>query len=435
MNASESVHLPWYTRRRFVLGCLVFLAGVLVVEGYLAIFVRDNDFLVQRNFGRLFLAGTPELGGQNHYLPSRALVNGLTAWLPYRLDRSLHFTVVIGLLALTFVGWHRLANRQQPVDGRRAFAAAMLTLLLVGCYVQRDLDDCGQQALLLFFLTAAVYSLSIGSPAGSGFWLGLATVYKITPMLFFPFLLWKRQWRAAGWMAVFALLWSFAPVLYLGWEKTWDANRNWLAFSLRCLETPDPSLNPLEPPRHLNQGLSMAVARFVQDYPADHPLHLDHPAFVQTGWLDPAGTKHAIKIVLLTFAALLAWRFRRRLELPDQGAEFATEWASVTLLCAVLSPLCWLQHLALIVPCVFLWARAWLGGAAIPRWHWPVMGAFALIVLVVHREFVSATTYELLVSYKLHTLAALLAMLLVLSLPREKPSGAAADGLPLPRAA
>lgn len=426
---------PWYTTRRFVQGCAVVLAVVLAVEGYLAIFVRDNDFLVHRNFGRQFLAGTPEQGGQLHYLTGRGMLNALTAWLPYRVDRTLHFAAAIGFLCLSFLWWHRMANHQLPVDGRRAFAAAMLTLALVGCYVQRDLDDCGLQLFLLFFLTAGAYSLSVGNSVGSGFWLGLATAYKVTPVLFFPFLLWKRQWRAAAWMALFALLWNLAPVLYLGADKTLDAESQWLAFSQKCLSMPDPSLNPLEPPRHLNQGLSMAIARYLQHYPPNHPLCLDHPAFVQTGWLDPAGTKLGIKIVLLTFAGVLAWRFRRRANVPDEGAEFANEWATITLLCAVLSPLCWLQHLALIVPCVFLWGRAWLGGSAIPRWHWPVVVVFALIVLGVHREFVSAPTYELLVSYKLHTLAALLAMLLVLSLPGKVATPQAACGFAMPRAA
>ncbi len=435
MATSEIVESPWYTSRLFVFCCVGILAVVLAVEGYLALFVRDNDFLVHRNFGRLFLVGTPNRAGQFHYLPSRGLLNALTAWMPYRLDRGLHFATAVGLLGLSFCWWHRLADRQQPVDGRRAFAAAMLTLVLVGCYVQRDLDDCGLQLFLLFFLSAGAYFLSTGSSVSCGFWLGLATAYKVTPVLFFPFLIWKRQWRAAGWMALFALLWNVAPVLYLGWDTTLDAQRQWLAFSQKCLAMPDPSLNPLEPPRHLNQGLSMAVARYLQQYPPDHPLYLAHPAFVQTGWLGPAGTRLGIKVVLLTFAALLAWRFRKRVELPGQGAELANEWAAMTLLCAVLSPLCWLQHLALIVPCVFLWARAWLGGAMIPRWHGPAMAVFALIVLGVHREFVSATTYELLVSYKLHTAASLLVIGLVLSLPAKKIACNAASDVELARAA
>jgi hypothetical protein len=417
---------PWYPTRRFVVGALLVLGVVVAVEAYLAIFVRDNDFLVHRGFGQAFLAGEPLRAGQLHYLPSRGFLNGLTAWLPYRVDRALHFFTAVGLLALTFLLWHRVANGQYPLDDRRSFAAAVFTLVLVGSYVHRDLDDCGLQLFLLFFLTAGLWSLSRDRPIACGFWLGLATAYKVTPVLFLPFLLWKRKGQAAAWMAGFAVLANLAPVLYLGWEKTIACHRAWAVFSQQCMAMPDPSLNPLEPPRHLNQGLSVAIARYIQAYPPGHPLCLHHPWFVPTGWLGPAEAKRGVQVVLLAFAAVLAWRFRKRYR-PAQKAELANEWAAVTMLCAILSPLCWLQHLVLIVPSVFLWVRAWLAGVPIPRWHWPVLAVFALIVLGVHREFVSRAMYEVLVAYKLHTLAALLAVLLVLTLPGQTANSASAQ--------
>jgi hypothetical protein len=79
-----------------------------------------------------------------------------------------------------------------------------------------------------------------------------------------------------------------------------------------------------------------------------------------------------------------------------------------------------LQHLVLVIPCVFLWCRAWLTGQALPRWHMVAIALFAAIEVLVHREFVSRDVYELLVAYKLHTLAALIALALVLTLPEER---------------
>src|SRR5262249_28466914 len=151
--------------------------------------------------------------------------------------------------------------------------------------------------------------------------------------------------------------WNLAPVLYLGWDTTLDCHRNWLEFSHRCMTIADPSLNPLEPPRHLNQGLAHAVARYVQNYPPGHPLALNHLWFVQFGNLEPHLAKRAVQAVLLLLAGVLAWRFRRPLRTEPDTGDLAHEWAAVTLLCALLSPLCWLQHLVLIIPCVFLWCR------------------------------------------------------------------------------
>lgn len=413
---------PWYLTRRFQLTALAVLGLALLVEGYLAVVIRDNDFLVHRRFGEAFLNGQPLHAGQSHYLLSRGMMNGLTAWLPYFTHRALHFGAAVGAFILTLVWWHRITAAGRPELSRPglAFAAGVFTLVLVGCYVQRDLDDCGLQLFLLFFLTAALYALWRGSALGCGFWLGLATAYKVTPVIFLPYLIWKREFRAAGWMAAFFVLFNLAPAVYLGWETTRHYHVYWLKWSASCLASADPSVNPLEPPRHLNQGLQMAVARFLQTYPPGHRLHLEHPTFVQFGDFEPHQAKRGVQFVILTLGVALAWRFRRRHSLPAQGAGLAHEWAAATALCAILSPLCWLQHLSLVVPCVFLWMQSWLAGLPRPRWHGLVMGTAALFVLGVHREFVSKPVYEVLVSYKLHTIAALLTVLLVLTLPEEE---------------
>jgi hypothetical protein len=411
---------PWYTARRFLVAASLLLVVALAVEGYFAICRRDNDFLVHRGFGQAFLAGDPLKAGQFHYLLSRGMINALTAWLPYRADRALHFGTAVVALALSLAWWNQLANRSRPISIPVAAAVAVFTLGLAGAYVLRDLEDCGLQLWLLFYLTAAVHALSLGHSLRCGFWLGLAAAYKVTPLIFLPYLLWKRQWSAAGWMAAFTILFNLAPALYLGWDATVRCHQGWLDFTTRCMACPDPSQNPLEPPRHLNQGLPVAIARFLQTYPPGHPLAMDHPGFVQFGNLDAQMAKRGVQGINLLLGLILAWRFRRQFLMAGQGSDLACEWAAVTLLCAILSPLCWLQHLALILPCVFLWTRAWLAGEALPRWHRIVVPLFALIVLAVHREFMPREWYELLVSYKLHALAALLAIVLVLTLPQDE---------------
>src|SRR5205807_10148253 len=97
---------------------------------------------------------------------------------------------------------------------------------------------------------------------------------------------------------------------------------------------------------------------------------------------------------------ILAWRFRRpwraeRCKPPGLSADFAHEWAAVTALCAILSPLCWLQHLVLVLPCLFLWMRAWLSGSSVPPWHWLLVVPLGLIGLLAHRDLMTASFYEL----------------------------------------
>src|SRR5438045_418033 len=103
----------WFTANWFLITTAIVLTIVLIIEGYFAICRRDNDFLVHREFGQAFLAGQPWRAGQFHYLPSRGMINALTAWLPYRLDRAFHFATAIVGLAVSLFWWNRLVNLRQ----------------------------------------------------------------------------------------------------------------------------------------------------------------------------------------------------------------------------------------------------------------------------------------------------------------------------------
>lgn len=406
---------PWFLTRRFQVVAGVLLAVVTILTGYVGICRRENDFVYHRTWGERFLSGAPYEPGFQHYPLGRGMIDALTVGLPHRLDRLLHFGGAALALVVALSWWGRMAGR--PLDRSRTFAAAVFALCLSASYLFRDGTECGLQIWLLFFLSAAAWALHQGWPILSGFWLGLSVAYKFTPVIFLPFLLWKRQWRAAVWMALFAVTLNLLPAVYLGWDTMIDCNRRWLRFAEVCLAAPDPSRTPVEPAHHVNQSLSVAIARFMQTYPPGDPLALRHPLFVQFGDLDLAGAKRAVGLVLLGLGCLLAWRFRRHWQLRDRDGNFAAEWAAMTLLCAMLSPLCWLQHLVLILPALFLWMRAALAGAPVPRWQRAAVGAIAVIVLLVHRDLMSADLYEVVVSYKLHTLAGLLALALVLTLP------------------
>jgi hypothetical protein len=422
----RSLSARWFTSRPFLRAALIGLAVAVLVEGYLAIVVRENDFLWHWGFGLDFLAGDPYGNGHDHYALARGMLNALTAWMPYRVCRSLYYVLALGGLAAVLYGWNRLANRGGNPVPRLGLATAVLSVLLLGPYLIRDLDECGLQLILLFFLSTALFALTAGRPIRSGFWLALAVHYKLTPALFLPYLLWKRQFRAAGSMIIFTVLLSLAPALYLGWDKTLGCHRHWLAFTARGLRQDDPSETGVEPPRHRNQSLPLAIARCCQTYPAGHPLALDHPGFVQFGNLDGPAAKRVVQGSLLALAALLAWRFRKTWSLqaqpghaPDGPTELAKEWAAVLVLCALLSPLCWLQHLVLVLPCVFLCIQTAVTGQR-PRWHGVALGLVAVITLLVHGDILGRQLFEVVMSYKPHTMTTLLLMTMVLTLPATR---------------
>src|SRR5437660_393158 len=79
----------WYTSGRFQRAAVVLLLAFALGEGVVGIFLKDNDFAVHRYFGEGFLQGDPYPDMVVPYLTTRAMINALTAWLPYRVDRAL----------------------------------------------------------------------------------------------------------------------------------------------------------------------------------------------------------------------------------------------------------------------------------------------------------------------------------------------------------
>jgi len=116
---------------------------------------------------------------------------------------------------------------------------------------------------------------------------------------------------------------------------------------------------------------------------------------------------------------LLAWRFRKRAA-PASDA-FLREWAVVTLLAAILSPMCWLQHLVLVLPSVYLIVRAGLQpGAWGSRQRAVFWVAACLMIFAGQRDLLGQNLFLLAMSYKVHTWAALALLWLVLATCNHK---------------
>ncbi len=412
--------IRWHTSRPFLTAAWIGLSFFFVFCVVQGVADRDNDFLWHRQLGQRFLQGDMYSGYGEHYLPARIMIDAWSAGLPYRLDRALFCLLALGALAVTVVIWDRLAQRRHWLERRARAVAAALVLTLMAFYLLRDFQECGLQILLLFFLSAALYSVYLGRHWLCGFWLGLACVYKVTPLLFLPYLAYKRQWRAAGWSLVFFFLWCLAPALWLGWSQTIDKHREWLTCFTQNLALDDPSENGIEPPNPRNQALSLAIARYLQTHPPGHRLHLEHPLFAQFGDLEPATAKGVVKGVLLCLALVLAWRFRKPWSPDWSDSSLAQEWSVVCVLAAILSPLCWQQHLVLVLPAAFLWLRACVAQERLPSWQLVAAALAILIIIAVHRDFLGQQLFLVAMSYKAHTAAALVFIGLVLTLSKER---------------
>jgi len=227
-----------------------------------------------------------------------------------------------------------------------------------------------------------------------------------------------------------------APVIFLGVAGTVEASKVYWnkARQIATDAGKDPTVNGVEPAKHQNRSLTFALARFLMRFEPGHPLFIAHPDDATTGGVARAGARahplfrqfldlsprragHVIKAILLMLGLALATRYRRPWELDSGDTHFAAEWAGVMGLCTILSPLCWGQHMVLLVPALFLVLLAHLGGGGRRR-RTVAICLIALLILGPQRELLGRELSLILHSYKLETVAALLILCLVLS-PRR----------------
>ena len=403
-------------------GALVGVAAIaLAVEAYYAIFWRKNDYSVHVIYGRFFLEGDPfQSNGATAFYPlARLWLNAGLASFEYYTGRALCYVAAVLSLGLTFRIWAELARKSVPLPEAKATAAIGWTVAVLLPYLIRDLDECGLQLLLLFFLSAAGYALAHRRLAQCGFWLATAIVYKATPLLFLPLLVWKREWRAAGWTVLFTVVLSLLPATYLGWQETLQGHRTWFARTGEILKNQRayPSVPGIEAPKPQNVSLKALVARYLESHPPGHSLRVDHPLFLQFGALPRETAKRTVDVLIVMLGAAIAWRMRRRWKDPLEDRDFAPEWAVACLFAALMSPLCWRQHLVTALPCALLVARERLHPLASGGWRKRLPIVAACVIHLTRREVIGDELAHVILSYKLDTLAVLSYAFLCLTLP------------------
>lgn len=400
---------------------LVIATIIVVAEGYIAVFTRENDFVVHREYGIDFLHGTPYQRGGDWYPLPRVMLNALIAVAPVRATRAVCFALCIVATLWILRRWHELDERRASLDRKKWFAASAIAAAVMLPYLLRDLDECGLQLFLLFFLTAGGWALQRGRAGQAGFWLATAAAYKATPILCLPYLLWKRRWQPAAMMVVWLGVWAVVPAAFIGWDKTVAAHEQYLARgrSVTSDRAAYPSIpGGIELPKQQNQSLLAVIARYAETHPAGHPLVLDHPWFKQFGTLDRETAFRLVRGIVLLIGVALAWRFRRSANGGAGAADLPAEWAVVCLFCALMSPLCWKQHLVLGLPAMLLLSRSALAEDRHARLHGLALGCFAAVAVLIRHGVVGRELSVVFMSYKLDAIVMLTAVGLTLALDR-----------------
>ena len=135
------------------------------------------------------------------------------------------FSLKAVLAALSVWFCYRMVNGTDRV--LPSWVQAPILLLTLRPFLS-DFHHGNVNLIILFLVVAGLYAWRNGYDVAAGLLIALAVSYKVTPALFVPYFLWKRQWRVAGaailGVGIFLLL---VPSLVLGVEGNAEAFAMW----------------------------------------------------------------------------------------------------------------------------------------------------------------------------------------------------------------
>ncbi|MBX9681463.1 MAG: DUF2029 domain-containing protein [Gemmataceae bacterium] len=238
--------------------------------------------------------------------PIMALVLKPLNVLPPRQGAQLWFVLKSAMLLLCAAWIFRMLDRpEHPFPGW----AQMFVICASLKPIEGDLVHGNVNLFILFLVTAGLVAFRQGRDWLAGLALGLATACKVTPALFLPYFLWKRQWKIASAMAASTMLFLFpVPAMQLGWERNMQGLESWC----RAMVLPY-AVDGEITSEHQNQSLPGFLERMLTEAPS-FTAHVGGGLYEPTEYhnladLPPKIVPSLTKLAMLVFGVLAAWRF------------------------------------------------------------------------------------------------------------------------------
>jgi hypothetical protein len=338
-------------RRRIVLSAFL----VAIIASFFVYARRSEDFTGYADVGRTFFHGrdvyldTP--AGENTWPPFFSLVavpfgllDGFSPYLARLVWIALTWLAIFGALNLIsrLVYGKRLAWRESESALALDSPELLVPFLLAFPFILNNLELLQVNMILFTLALWGLYLQSKGKSAAGGIAIAAAAAMKVMAIIFLPYLIYRKRWRAALWMAAASVVFFLLPAAFIGWERFWKDVALWL------------------PALHDSLGAGNASQSVYAVW--DRILGYGYIPFAVPGTfiLPMSGARSAtiaweITCVITAVLALIAFRGTPR---PDSWwAE--VEWAAVFVGGTILSPLTRKPYLVvLLFPYALLYA-AW----------------------------------------------------------------------------
>lgn len=272
--------------------------------------------------------------------------------------------------------------------------AILVPVAMMARLFQEHLQHTQVNLFVFYLVLLALHWFRERRAAWGGGALALAASLKAVPVLLVGYLAFRRRWRDAAWTG--AALVALNVALPLAIVGPREAGRQWSAWrAVASREIAAPDL------RHYNQSLLAAVKRAAPAPAAAADTAIDPTAGARRWFYGLAGLG-AVGLVIA-----FGW------QPPPRGSRReAAEWAICLGAMTIVSPLAWKAHyVTLLAPyCV-----AWLALRARPtRWGWGLWWGSFLCLTLSAPAVIGGRARDLLESYSVITIGAVLVVLCAL---------------------
>jgi len=318
----------------FVAACVILCADPLIPQ--LFGHGKGKDFPLWYGVGRQVLTGGPLYGKDARgvyaflYPPIAAVLLA-----PFSLFGRAGSILCICLVNVA--SWWaavRLCDRLANVPGQRAWWVRALPSVISLPFIW-DMYDLGQPNLMLLAMVLAGLALLQGGREWSaGAMFAAAAALKAFPIAIFPYLIWRRRWRAAATMAVLtAVFLLLVPAPFRGLQRNFDEVKTWANGMVFSASEKGFGQRPEQNWGWKNNSLIAIVHRYTRPINAE----AEHPEYkpIYVNFLDL--TYDQSNIVLLVIAGMVGLGFiavlppqKRRTPASD-GAEYALLIALMTI--------------------------------------------------------------------------------------------------------
>jgi hypothetical protein len=317
----------------------------------------------------------------------------------------LWFFLKVSMALLSLAAVFRLIETEtQPFPPWAKAVAALLSLPpIIG-----DLSHGNVNILILFLTIGALYAWRRGYDLLAGITLALAICCKVTPALFVPYFLWKRQWKLVAGCGVGLGLFLFEiPGAALGWHENLARLESWTAQMVSPFV-----LHGVVTSEHPNQSLPGLVHRLLTHSPSfcDYPNDVYTPTeYHNVANIGKEGARWLIRGAQTLFAVLVLLSCRAAMK-PRGGWQLATEFAIVLVGMLLFSERTWKHHsVTLMLPlAVLVYALAVLPLSKLARVGLIAALTFSMALMLSAGSILSVRAADLAQVYGAYTWAYLL---------------------------